>query len=177
LFDSDKRHPIYNDYEWPPRVEVPFHRDAGRYGIWGSVDAVFMSPDAETYAIVDWKSGTQKQRSDFQLNFYRFGMANGIQKQEAWFHHLDRVRKDSIIQEAEPYPGDEEILEAIAQAETAKRGLVAGAMPEFNPDWYCNYCPVQDFCPADGDVRNQPKNRRKLERVLSFARPLTEPIE
>ena len=176
--DSAKRHPIYDDYEWPPRTEVGFDRppQGHRYPAWGSMDALFLrrgGVGAGTGAIVDWKSGTSKQRSFDQLDFYRFGSGWHV---DAWFHHLDKVRNSAIIQMADPYPGDEVVRQRILETEAIKERIVNGEMPEFNPDWYCNYCPVQQFCPADGDVRDRPENQRKLESMLCLAKPL-ESIE
>ena len=78
---------------------------------------------------------------------------------------------------ADPYPGDEEMVAKGVEAYTLKLEMLDGKMPQFNPDWWCNYCPVQDFCPADGDTRNRDSNRRNLKRVLRLLRPLTEPIQ
>jgi hypothetical protein len=177
--DSDKRHPIYDDYQWPPLVEVSFNRTPATttYPVWGSIDALFWSaiPDDNDPLIIDWKSGTQKQKDYHQLDFYRYGY--GSPDARAAYHHLDRVRKPAMIQEAPAYPGDQKVEARIHHAEGRKSELVAGMMPEFNPDWYCNYCPVQGFCPADGDIRNRDKNLTLLERMLSLGRPLTELYE
>ena len=178
--DSAKRHPIYDDYEWPPKTEVPFLRRATRagtkYPVWGKIDALFIrrgGVGASAGGMVDWKSGTSRQRSDDQLDHYRFGSRWYV---DAWFHHLDKVRNSAVIQMADPYPGDEVIRQRILETEAAKERIVAGHMPDFNPGFLCNYCPVQQFCPVDGDVRDRPENRRKLESMLCLAKPL-ESIE
>jgi hypothetical protein len=92
----------------------------------------------------------------------------------AWFHHLDKQRKGSIIQGAEPYPGDDAIRQRILSTEAIKDEVVAGKYPKFNPDWYCNWCPVQRVCPADGDYRNREENAANLRRMLKLARPMVE---
>jgi len=155
--DGNDRHPIYDKYEWPPKVEHSFQRTAEsagtQYPVWGSIDAVFTKPkwyqdDKQEHMIVDWKSGTQKQRSDFQLNFYRFG--SGLDAVPAHFHHLDRVRKNAIVQEAAPYPGDPAMTMLIRNTEEVKLGILAGDIPDFTPSFLCPYCPVQEFCPVEG---------------------------
>jgi hypothetical protein len=175
--DSDKRLEIYDEYAWPPKVEVPFTVDpylAGtQYPVWGSIDAVFLPVSGESVAIVDWKSGTSKQRNSDQLHFYQFGYKGDT---PAWFHHLDRVRKGSIIQEADPYPGDDVVRQRILATEAIKESILDDGYVNFNPDWYCNYCPVQHVCPADGDVRNRETNLTNLSRMLHLARPM-ETIE
>lgn len=173
--DSDKRHPLYDDYEWPPRVELPFERSINtgtRYPVWGSIDALFTSKGmTKHHRIVDWKSNTQKPDSHFQLQFYRFGM--GLGNTPANFHMLDRIRQPSIVVEAEDYPGDDFIRKAIHETENVKLRLLDGVIPDFNPDWYCNYCSVQHLCPVDGDPRNRKENLRILKRRVKLAVPLT----
>jgi len=171
--DSDKRLEIYNDYEWPPSTEMYFYDPNKK--VWGSIDAVFIGKGTHEWALVDWKSGTQKQKDSNQLHFYTYGGGYGTNI-NAWFHHLDRVQPRAIIQLADEYPGDSTMEWRVDEAYAVKAQLVSGSMPDFNPDWYCNYCPVQDFCPADGDTRNRDKNRTDLERVLPLFRPLNEPI-
>lgn len=174
--DSDKRHPIYDDYEWPPRTEVPFIREVGtKYPIWGSVDTIFtpkFESDVSRRMIVDWKSGVKRPDSDFQLNFYRFGTQDT--EATAHYHMLDRVQKRSIVVEAEEYPGDDEVLDAIRLTERRKDAIVKGYYPKFRPDWYCGYCPVQHICPADGDPRNRDRNRKDLEKLLKKVEKMEE---
>lgn len=166
--DGEKRHPVYDDYLWPPKTEHEFYRTTkgAKYPVWGNVDALFEGKKLMEHGhmIVDWKSGTQRPKTDFQLQFYRFGLR--IRGPNDHFHNLDRVRKPSIVQEAGPYPGDDKVLEAITLTERRKDAIVKGYMPKFSPDWYCGYCPVQHLCPADGDPRNRDGNRKDLERLL-----------
>ena len=71
--DSKTRLPIYDDYEWPPQTEVFFYDS--KKNVWGSVDAVFQhATKPAVRAIVDWKSGTKKQKTSFQLHFYLYGL-------------------------------------------------------------------------------------------------------
>ena len=184
--DSDKRLEIYDEYQWPPATEVPFHVPAGkgtRYPQWGRIDAAFIPKShdfADQRALVDWKSGTSKQRTSDQLHFYergyRLAVAPAVVGIKSWFHHLDRVRKGSIIQEADPYPGDDVVRQRILATERVKESILEDGYVNFNPDWYCNYCPVQHVCPADGDVRNREINLTNLSRMLSLSRPM-ETIE
>jgi len=173
--NGEDRHPVYDEYQWPPLVEQTFERTAEsagtQYPVWGSVDAVFTLKEyTEEHMIVDWKSGTQKQRSDFQLHFYRFGM--GLGDTPAHFHNLDRVRKNAIVQQGEAYPGDRAITALIRGTERIKLAVIKGDAPEFIPSFLCNYCPVQDFCPADGNPRNHRANRHSLKTMLCLAVPL-----
>ena len=177
--DSAKRHPIYDDYQWPPATEVPFLRTntGTQHPAWGSIDAVFetkhvnmLPEEMPWFLIVDWKSGTSRQRNSDQLHFYQYGI--GEPHARAAFHHLDKVRNGAIIQMADPYPGDGVVRQRILETEAAKERIVAGHMPQFNPGFLCNYCPVQQFCPADGDVRDRPENERKLQNLLRLAKPM-----
>ena len=174
--DSAKRHPIYDDYQWPPRTEMGFSRDVGtQYPIWGSIDALFVNNITGMAAFVDWKSGTSRQRSSDQLHFYMFGHPI-LGGRVGWFHHLDKVRNSAVIQMADPYPGDDVVRQRILETEAAKERIVAGHMPEFNPSFLCNWCPVQHLCPVDGDIRNRAENEVNLRTMLKLARPL-ETIE
>jgi hypothetical protein len=172
--DSDKRIGIYNECEWPPPVEFAFMRsDLGtKYPVWGSVDALFRYKNATRFLLVDWKSGTSKQRDSKQLDYYRFGI--GEPDADAHFHHLDKVQARSVIQGADPYPGDDAVRQRILATEAIKDSIIEGQYPKFNPDWYCGYCPVQHVCPADGDFRNREANAANLRSMLRLAKPLTE---
>jgi hypothetical protein len=176
--DSDKRLPIYDEYEWPPRTEVAFnvspHLAGVKYPVWGSVDAFFEGVNPDYHAVVDWKSGTSRQRNSDQLHFYVFGTGENPETTGAWFHHLDKQQARSIIQEAEPYPGDDAVRQRILATEAIKDSIVAGKYPKFNPSFMCNYCPVQAVCPADGDYRNREKNADNLRRMLRLAKPLVD---
>ena len=182
--DSDKRLPIYDEYEWPPKTEVDIARGADysdtAYDQWGSVDAVFWAHDRESYAIVDWKSGTSRQKTDDQLHFYEYVGSHvgfGIYGCErAWFHHLDKVRPSAIIQTADPYPGDDAVRQRILATEAIKEGIIEDQRVTFNAGPLCNYCPVQHVCPEDGDIRNRDDNLLQLGNLLKIARPM-ETIE
>jgi hypothetical protein len=171
--DSDKRHPFYDDFHWPPSTEVPFHNDnlGTRFPVWGSIDALFVGKSGPG-ALVDWKSSVKRPDSNFQLDYYRFGAE--LQDHRAAFHMLDRVRKQSIVLEAGPFPGEQEIREAISLTERAKQFTVAGQMPKFSPGWQCGYCTVQHICPVDGDPRNRDRNEKVLVSLLTRAEALQE---
>lgn len=175
--DSDKRHPVYDEYVWPPAgLEVPFHlsaRAAGtKHPVWGKIDTILKAKKGTGLRIVDWKSGVKRPGSDFQLNFYRFGA--DVPKAEANYHMLDRVRRPSIVVEAEDYPGDTHVREQIRDLERQKERVIAGGMPAFRPDWYCDYCPVQHLCPADGDFRKRKQNGKDLKALLKAVEPMEE---
>lgn len=175
--DSDKRLPIYDEYEWPPRTEVPFSGGgATKYPQWGSIDAWFEGKNPDYSAFVDWKSGTSKQRNSDQLHFYIYGAAVDPETTGAWFHRLDMKQSRSIIQKADPYPGDDVVRQRILATEAVKDSLVKGKYPKFIPSALCNWCPVQQFCPADGDYRNREENARNLRSMLKLARGM-ETIE
>lgn len=179
--DSEKRHPVYDDWQWPPLVEQPFYRtDLGtRYPVWGSVDAVFQQPmvpktiklGQPDYLIVDWKSGVKRPQDDFQLNFYRFGM--GAREAKAHYHMLDRVQKRAVVVEAGKYD-EREIRQAISVAERRKDAVLKGTLPKFEPDWYCSWCPVQHICPEGGDYRDRKQNLKDLRKAVKQAEPLLE---
>lgn len=180
--DSENRHPFYDDYQWPPLTEVPFYSNSlgTRFPVWGRIDTVFEAQlgrgvpiDGLGYfAIVDWKSGNKRPDSQFQLDYYRFGAE--LPHARAAYHMLDRIRKSSIVVEAEPYPGDTYIREAISKTERTKLAVVAGVMPKFSPGWQCSYCPVQHVCPADGDPRKRKKNERELVSLIRKAEAMKE---
>jgi CRISPR/Cas system-associated exonuclease Cas4 (RecB family) len=157
---------------------VPFVRtpeSAGtKYPVWGSIDAVFWAKDFSHHRFVDWKSGSKKQDNSNQLHHYMFGF-NADTRVEGNYHHLDRVQKPSIVQEMEPYPGDDVVRNRILKTERMKESVVGGERaPKFAPDWYCNYCPVQEFCPEEGDWRNRLASRKKLDAMLPLATPLVQ---
>lgn len=172
--DSSKRLPIYDEYEWPPATEFPFNADVGtKYPAWGSVDAVFVDSMGGE-AVVDWKSGTAKQKSSDQLHYYMLGLGGYVER--GWYHRLDMKQPRSIIQMADPYPGDDVVRQRILATEAVKDSLVEGKYPKFIPSALCNWCPVQKFCPADGDYRNREENARNLRSMLKLARGM-ETIE
>lgn len=173
--DSPKRHPVYEGWNWPPKVEEQFYRDdlGTRYPVWGAVDAVFDREDVGDGGpldmLVDWKSGVKRPASSFQLDFYRFGMQ--VPYAAAHYHMLDRVRPSSVVVEAGKYDGLA-VRSAISKAERAKDAVLRGQMPVFNPDWYCGYCPVQHLCPEGGDFRNSIDNQKELDKLVAEAVPL-----
>lgn len=168
--DSPKRAPIYNDYAWPPKTEVEWRNEGVEYPTWGSTDAVFTTHDGKGHAIVDWKSSSTKQRSDDQLHFYRYGL--GLPGARAWFHNVDRVQLRSVVQEAEPYPGDNAVLLRIKRAEETKERILERRRVEFNPDWWCNFCPVRQHCPKESDYPD--RALANLERAVRYLVPITE---
>lgn len=176
--DSDKRHPIYDEYHWPPRVEVPFYRTDTRlaYPVWGSIDAVFTAKSGTdgAFGIADWKSGTSRQRDSNQLHFYMYGSDLDIGR--GWYHHLDRQQKRSVIQEAEPYPGDAVIIRRIQATEQVKDRLLDEQVVQFNPDWWCQWCNVRDHCPKETTAQHPSDAMISLRRSLKLARPM-ETIE
>jgi hypothetical protein len=170
---SDKRLDVYKQYDWPPRTEVAWEREDPdtTYPVWGSIDAIFDKKDSTEVAIVDWKSGTSRQRNSDQLHFYQFGYGY-MPGDLAWFHHLDRVRKHYVIQEAEPYPGDAAVRQRVLATEAIKQSILEDGRATFNQDWYCNYCSVQEFCPVEG--ADKAGNLVNLERMVQYLRPMEQ---
>jgi hypothetical protein len=80
----------------------------------------------------------------------------------------------SIIQMADPYPGDDVVRQRILATEAVKDSIVEGKYPKFNPSALCNWCPVQAMCPADGDYRNRDDNAKALRSMLKLARGMIE---
>ena len=164
---------LYEQYEWPPRTEVAWEREDPEttYPVWGSIDAIFDKKDSTEIAIVDWKSGTSRQRNSDQLHFYQFGygyMPGDI----AWFHHLDRVRKHYVIQDAEPYPGDAAVRQRVLATEAIKQFILEDGRATFNQDWWCGWCSVQEFCPVEG--ADKAGNLANLERAMVYLRPMEQ---
>lgn len=142
---SDERLGIYDDYEWPPRVEVAFH--AG--DVWGTIDAVFDHKDGGgKRAYVDWKTGQRKSDS-YQMHHYVYGSGADPNLTETWFHHLNRPR--ATIQYADVYPGHGAVAAVVAAAAALKRSVLADpAQTVFATSTLCNYCAVQEYCPVEG---------------------------
>lgn len=172
--DSAKRLDIYDEYEWPPRVEVSFLADIGtKYPVWGQVDAIFDKKDSTSIAMVDWKSSRGRQRSSDQLHFYQAGYGY-MEGDLAWFHNVARVQGRSVIQMADPYPGDAHVRQRILATEAIKDSIIEGGYPHFNQSALCNWCTVQDFCPVDGAVQNREQNMVDLRQMLRLARPMID---
>ena len=123
----------------------------------------------DVYPLVIGREAYRTTQCQIDLYLYGAGL-HGY----AWFHHLDKQQARSIIQMADPYPGDDAVRQRILATEAVKDQVVAGSYPKFNPDWYCGYCPVQDVSPADGDVRNREANAEKLRRMLRLAKGMSE---
>ena len=167
--DSPKRLEIYGSYQWPPRVEVPFLRSAEsagtKYPVWGTVDALFAAQHGDGLAVVDWKGGTNRQRDDYQLHHYRFGL--DVPDAKAWFHNLDKPR--ATIQEAELYPGDPAVRQRIRATEEVKLGILEDGFARFQPSKLCRYCPVADSCPAIARGREREQKMSDLRRRIRLA--------
>lgn len=142
--DSPERHPVYNLYQWPPKVEYPIELpDVVNYGLYTRPDAIFEHKTGKFHAVVDWKSGATAKSNDIQLWTYRYGLQKlGINVQRGWFHHL-AFRK---IQDIEVWPADEYIEMRVREAELIKEFQMFTP----KPDWYCDYCRAQAICPLQG---------------------------
>lgn len=142
--DSEERHPVYNLYQWPPKVEFPIELpDAVNRGLFTRPDAIFTHKSGKFSAVVDWKSGATAKSGDIQLWTYRYGLQRmGINVQRGWFHHL-AFRK---LQDIETWPTDEYIEMRIREAEVIKEAQLFTP----RPDWYCDYCRAQKLCPLQG---------------------------
>lgn len=138
--DSPNRMPIYDNYEYPPKVEVRFNGD--KYS--AEVDAIFTHKTDGTTAIVDWKTGGSSKADENQLQFYRYVMDEPA---SAWFHHL----KKNSLQEASEYPGDDVIAGWINWAIKAK----LNKMFQPFPSWSCDYCSARSVCPVFNDTQDE----------------------
>ncbi len=83
--DSERRHPFYDDYTWPPEVERRYVRgpksSGTKYGLWGRLDAVFErveSSEADGFGArprttsawsMSRRRGYGPARSDISLHF------------------------------------------------------------------------------------------------------------
>lgn len=150
--DSPARLPIYDEYEWPFQPEIRFSRSAEecgtKYPVSGTVDALFTRKGGDGHAIVDWKSGSKKIEDTSQPNHYRLGLNQP--EAHAWFHHLARVHRDSIIQQADPFNEGAARQRAIATEAIKDATFIDKRYPLFHPGVLCQTCPMQSVCPARG---------------------------
>ena len=93
---APNRLPVYDDYQWPPRVEI---------------------------LLVDWKSSVRAQKP-LQLNFYKFLLDRP--NAQAGYHYMDRVRRSNIFQPIGDYPGNAEMLRHVEFTERVKAGINLG---------------------------------------------------
>lgn len=170
--DSEDRLDAYNDLAWPPATEVSFQRDDGP-PVWGQVDAIFDAKDGGK-VLVDWKTSASKQRSSEQLWFYIYGLGLPTTTR-AWYHNVARVQKRAAIQEAEPYPGDEHVIDRAERALDKKYRILDTGRVSFQPGPLCNFCVVRDHCPKEGPHPRQALD--DLTRAMPLLRPLEEVIE
>ena len=119
----------------------------------------------------DWKSGTRPPRSGFQLDFYRYGLDMDVADAGYWM--LDRVRRNSMFQ-VWKWEGLERVMDAIRDTEKRKQDFFRKRV-EFQPSWYCGWCPVREYCPEINvdksarlhrDIREYLEKAEKLEDVL-----------
>jgi hypothetical protein len=74
--------------------------------------------------------------------------------------------------EADPYPGDEVVLQRIREAELIKEALLRDERTHFVRKGHCRTCPSKDFCPAVGPDPAQ--HKRDLLAWVKQARPMVE---
>lgn len=118
--------------------------------LYTQLDAWYSTTDGDgEHAIVDWKSGTSRRSDSLQLWVYEYGLrTNGTISEDetvtGWFYHA----WDGHWQQADPYPGNAVI--AVMLNETFERkSKLTSQLPVAIPDWYCDYCAIQDsLCPA-----------------------------
>jgi hypothetical protein len=157
--DSDKRLGLYDDYDWPPKVEHIIDTQLeGTSGLRTTVDAIFTGgPRGRKTAIVDWKTGANPKAADVQIQVYAWGlkqeglMSPTQNRSLGWFHHVDHGK----LQKVSSYWG-EMIPELIRKTEREKREIQATGKVLATPDWFCGYCPVKALCPLKGKGEWQP---------------------
>ena len=154
--DGERRHPMWNDYEWPPKVEyeIALH-DTDDTALYTTIDAIFTGikgkvPFGHEVLIVDWKTGSTTKSAPSQLQVYAYGG-----RREGWFPdtntiiglfwHLDAEKPQHV----DTYIGDRVVESWIRRTYDAKQDIVASAIPVYAPDWYCGYCQSKDICPVN----------------------------
>lgn len=175
------RLPVFEDYEWPPRVEVLLSVEPGPrleaplQGIRTEADAIFLPKRKRTPAmIVDWKTGSRAHASETQLHLYFY--AARLAGELPWnsefrggFVHLG-AGKEAKWQEAGAYPGDLN-MKAMFDATTALKGTMKAGDVMFRRDWWCGTCRAREVCPVEGtgDIV-------KIRRQVMDAEWITSPV-
>lgn len=178
--DSEHRKPIFDLYQWPPKVEheIQLH-ETDQLSLYTTVDAIFKAkpgeaPFGEEVAIVDWKTGSKAHSNETQLQVYAYGG-----RKEGWFPD-DATSvgffwhaASSKAQRVYGYVGDQIVEKWIKDTHRAKQAMLEDKAPRFVQDWWCGTCQARDMCP----VQN-PKGGKTLEEIgisITEATLLTEP--
>jgi len=159
--DGNARNVIFEDYEWPPKVEheiklTPRNPDLHLYT---TVDAIFVDGKfGEEVMIVDWKTGNSKTAAASQLQTYFYGG-----RKEGWidkrqdllvgrFWHCEHEKDQPVFD----YVGDQVVENWICRTAKAKAALLDSQRPVYNPGWVCRFCPSKQHCPVmgGGDVKS-----------------------
>lgn len=167
---SPDRMPIYDEYDWPPRVEHQIRLP--KVGLYTTVDAIFDGgPSHRPTVIVDWKTGSTTHSTEAQLHHYAYGgkhegwMKPDDQETLGWFHHVKPERgKKPTRQVVSGYWGNK-VVESQIKATRARKDF--GGLPVASPDWYCGYCSVKDRCPAVNN--NKDELWQEIETRLELA--------
>jgi hypothetical protein len=150
----------YQDLDWPPKVEIPYLRSAEsagtQYDLYGTIDAIFEDRDG-ALVVVDWKSGTRRQKDSRQLDTYRFGIE--APEARAWYHNLSLARP---IQMADPYPGDRVVRSRVLAVEAINEATIRDRRTSFKPGPLCRFCPMAAHCPVRGDRATRAVNLEQL---------------
>jgi len=114
------------------------------------LDAMFSRPGL--FDIVDWKSGTSTKADDMQLWIYEYGLRrNGTISDDdtatGWFY----FPWHGEWKQAAPYPGNLVVAAWLDETLIRKKSMMDTAGTPV-PDWYCDYCAVQEsLCPIFND--------------------------
>ena len=165
--DSKFRMEVYNDYDWPPKVEHMI--TLPEINLYTSTDAIFTGgPKGEEVAIVDWKTGSKASAPRSQLDTYAYGgrkegwMPKG-QKFVGWFHHLTANK----LQRVERYVGDAVVGSWLHAAEMRKESIASAAfLPVAANTFQCAKTnPNNKNCPVCGPEETRPKVTDLLGRL------------
>jgi len=159
------------DLEWPPiMVEHTIQVVDPKTGIWlrTQIDTVWQHSEYDyVRPIIDWKTGASAGKAkNLQLWTYQYGgrLEGWIDEQQKFpgiFLHVDHFGKKGGVQHVGEYPGDEVMRAWMDQTHNRKTHPTT-SLPLPMEDWWCNYCPVREYCPAEGDGDwNEVKQRVK----------------
>jgi hypothetical protein len=151
VIDPKNRIKPYDEIE-PIALELT--TDAGYPPVVTQIDSIWQGDNL--YCIVDWKTGATAKAKPQQLWLYNYAARHtphspihGLPAEnvEMWYHHV----AFSKIQRVNDYPGDEYMEALLAASREQRQQIHKNGFAAANPDWYCNYCLVREYCPVMGD--------------------------
>jgi hypothetical protein len=182
--DSKLRKKIFDQYQWPPKVEHVIDVDVDpKQGMIlnTQVDAIFTArqdlPFGAEIAIVDWKTGSTAKAHDSQLHIYAYGgrkegwYTNLPTEPVGFFWHVDHSKP----QMAGPYLGDD-VVENWILSTYMQKDRIINAGPTYNPDWWCPYCRARDYCPVNGGSKAVTTVIEDIEKAIRRDHPALEEV-